>query len=174
MAISNVQMLSNASSFGAYNQKLTQTTKQKLEELGISYNSNITEQEAQKLISKYETANAQKSEQSGQQGLFSSQDQNKDENLEQLKKLAAQLGIATEEKPDFNKLIKQVEAALQEKIQASGNDINQLQYLKGLSQDLANIQSQKDGSSSSYNSSNQALMMSLEMLSQYNKNLLHR
>ena len=33
MAISNVNMLANASSFGAYNQKLTQTTKQKLEKL---------------------------------------------------------------------------------------------------------------------------------------------
>lgn len=173
MAISNVQMLSNASSFGAYSQKLTQSTKQKLEELGITYDSNITEQEARKLISKYEALKSQNSKEQ-EENMFSSNSQNKDENLEQLKNLASKLGIATEENPDFNKLVQQVESVLEEKIKASNNDVGQLQYLKGLSQDLANIQAQSDGTSSSYNSSNQALMMSLEMLSWYNKNMLYR
>ncbi len=170
MAISNVNMLANASSFGAYNQKLTQTTKQKLEELGIQYNSNITEKEAQKLISKYEASASQKS---SKEDLFSSNGENKNELFERLKNLAQKLGITTKEGDSFQELVKEVEGVLERKIKSSSNDISELNYLSSLSQELANIQSQSNGSSS-YDASNQALMMSLEMLSQYNKNFLNR
>jgi hypothetical protein len=48
-----------------------------------------------------------------------------------------------------------------------------LKRLKGLSQELAFIQAQSMGSSG-YDNTNQALMTSLEMLSEYNKNFLKR
>ena len=49
MSISSINLAYGAS-YGAYNQKLTQATKQQLEELGIAYDKNITEQEGRRLI----------------------------------------------------------------------------------------------------------------------------
>ena len=48
-----------------------------------------------------------------------------------------------------------------------------LKELKSLSQELAFIQAQSNGSSG-YDNTNQALMASLEMLSEYNKNFLNK
>ena len=48
-----------------------------------------------------------------------------------------------------------------------------LEKLNNLSHELANIQAQSNGSSG-YDNTNQALMMSLEMLSEYNKNFLNK
>ena len=50
MTISSINMAMSASSWGAYNQKLSQATKQKLDELHISYNENTTEEQARALI----------------------------------------------------------------------------------------------------------------------------
>mgnify|MGYP007068173104 CR=1 FL=1 len=49
MAISSVNYNLNAS-WGAYNQKLTKATKEKLDSLGISYTDNMTEAEGKRLI----------------------------------------------------------------------------------------------------------------------------
>jgi len=48
-----------------------------------------------------------------------------------------------------------------------------LQRLEVYSRELASIQAQGKGGSG-YDSTNQALMMSLEMLSQYNRNFLYK
>ena len=110
---------------------------------------------------------------SSKEDLFSSNGENKNELFERLKNLAQKLGITTREGDSFQELVKEVEGVLERKIKSSSNDISELNYLSSLSQELANIQSQSNGSSS-YDASNQALMMSLEMLSQYNKNFLNR
>ncbi len=171
MTINNIQLALGASSYGAYNQKLTQTTKQKLEELGIQYNQNITEQEAKKLIAKCEL-NAQNSKETNKESSFSNKDKDKDELFEQLRSLAQKIGINVSENNDFKSLINIVENTIEEKIKAASNDESELLNLKNLSLELANIQS-KSVNSQSLNNSNQALMMSLEMLSQYNKNFLY-
>ena len=66
-----------------------------------------------------------------------------------------------------------IQAKIEEKLAVSSNDINALKELKGLSQELAFIQAQSVGSSG-YDNTNQALMTSLEMLSEYNKNFLNK
>ena len=74
-----------------------------------------------------------------------------------------------------NYLIKRIETdqCLKEKIEANQNNIEALKELKGLSQELASIQAESSGSLG-LNNSNQTLMQSLEMLSEYNKNFLHK
>ncbi len=170
MGISNIGIYSNVSSMGAYNQRLTQATRQKLEELGIPYKADITEQEAKNLINRYV---AMKANQSNKEG-FSQGNGEQNSLMERLKELAEKLGINVEHGADFNKLIKEVEMALETKVQSSKNDIDELQNLKSLSQELASIQAQTGGNQMNYNSSNQALMMSLEMLSQYNRNFFNK
>ena len=56
MAISSIN-ISMGASYGAYNQKLTQETKAKLQELGINFNPNITEQEGKMLLKKAQDLN---------------------------------------------------------------------------------------------------------------------
>ena len=53
MGISSINLAMGAS-YGAYNQKLTQATKNMLEQLGIPYNQNITEDEGKRLIKAHE------------------------------------------------------------------------------------------------------------------------
>ena len=158
--------LAYGASYGAYNQKLTQSTKQALDELGIPYNSNITEQEGKKLIKAHE---AQKQENANQNSLFQNFS-NPNDLFEKAKKLAEKLGISVPEGATFQQIIIAIEAKLEEKI-ASTKDIDALKELKSLSQELAFLQAQSNGSSG-YDATNQALMNSLEMLSEYNKNFL--
>ena len=74
MGISSIN-IAMGSSYGAYNQKLSESTKQKLEELGIQYNSNITETQAQKLISTFQ---AQKNAQNEKKNTSSNNNQQND------------------------------------------------------------------------------------------------
>lgn len=156
-----------ASSYGAYNQKLTSATKAELEKLGITYNPNITEAEGKKLIQQKKTQDTQNN---SEHNL--GQNTNKDSLFEKAKELAEKIGIKVDEKENFTSLLAKIESTLEEKIQASSNNEEMLEKLRGLSQELANIQAQSNGSVG-YDSTNQALMASLEMLSQYNKNFLH-
>lgn len=150
-----------AASYGAYQQKLTQETKNKLEEYGIAYNKNINEQQAKALIQKYE---------SNKQSF-----QNNDPNslLKRAQELAKKLGISYHEGMSFEELLILIEESLKQKISANENNVEELKKLKGLSQELASIQAQSKGSSG-YDNSNQALMASLELLSEYNKNFLNK
>lgn len=167
MGISSINMM--GASWGAYNQKLTQQTRQKLEALGISYAENINENEAQKLIKAYE---AQKKQDTNNQSLFQNQS-NSNDLFEKAKKLAEKLGIQVQEGINFQQLLMAIQSKIEERLASSSNDINALKELKGLSQELAFIQAQSNGSSG-YDNTNQALMTSLEMLSEYNKNFLKR
>lgn len=168
MGISSISYAMGAS-YGAYSQKLTQDTKQKLEELGIPFNSNISEQEGKKLIKAYE---ASKNENANQNSLFQNQT-NSNDLFKKAKKLAEKLGIAVPEGANFQQVLTSIEVKLEEKLQSAQGNVSQLKELKNLSQELAYIQAQSNGSAG-YDATNQALMTSLEMLSEYNKNFLNR
>lgn len=168
MGISSINLAMGAS-YGAYNQKLTQATKNMLEQLGIPYNQNITEDEGKRLIKAHE---AQKRENAQQDSMFQNQS-NSNDLFEKAKKLAQKVGVSFPEDVEFKQLLALIETKLEEKIAASSNNMTALKELKSLSQDLAFIQAQSNGSSG-YDNTNQALMASLEMLSQYNKNYLNR
>ncbi|MBQ4646570.1 MAG: hypothetical protein IJB79_04405 [Candidatus Gastranaerophilales bacterium] len=168
MGISSVNIAYGAS-YGAYNQRLTQATRQKLEALGIPYNQNITEEEGKRLIKAFE---AQKRENANQQGMFQNPS-NSNDLFEKAKKLAEKLGIQVPKEVNFQQLLMAIQTKIEERLAISSNDINALKELKGLSQELAFIQAQSNGSSG-YDSTNQALMTSLEMLGEYNKNFLNR
>lgn len=168
MGISSISYAMGAS-YGAYSQKLTQDTKQKLEELGIPFNSNISEQEGKRLIKAFE---ASKNESANQNGLFQNQT-NSSDLFKKAKKLAEKLGIAVPEGANFQQLLTSIEVKLEEKLQSAQGNVSQLKELKNLSQELAFIQAQSNGSAG-YDATNQALMTSLEMLSEYNKNFLNR
>jgi len=167
MAISSVNYNMMAS-YGAYNQKLTSATKAKLDELKIAYSPEITEAEGKKLIQKA-TAEAHNNQQEGSFG----QNQNNTSYLyEKAKALAQKLGISAEN-ASFNALLALIESKLEQKIAINKNNEAALKELKSLSQDLASIQAESKGSSG-YDNTNQALMESLEMLAQYNKNYLNK
>lgn len=167
MGISSINQVMSGS-YGAYSQRLTQKTREALEQLGIPFNSNITESEGRMLIKAH-------ANQKGREA--------KDENLaggnssnflfKKAVKLAQELGIAVNENIDFKALLTIIETEIQNKLNATRGNIDELKRLKGLSQELAFIQAQSMGSSG-YDNTNQALMTSLEMLSEYNKNFLNR
>ena len=169
MGISSINLAYGAS-YGAYSQKLTQATKNQLEELGIAYDKNITEQEGRRLIKAHE---AQKHQQENNGGMFQNPSSNSSDLFEKAKKLAQKVGVSFPEDVEFKQLLGLIESKLEEKIAASSNNVAALKELKSLSQDLAFIQAQSNGSSG-YDNTNQALMASLEMLSEYNKNYLNR
>ena len=168
MGISSIN-IAMGTSYGAYNQKLSESTKQKLEELGIQYNSNITETQAQKLISTFQ---AQKNAQNEKKNTSSNNNQQNDL-FERAKKLAQKIGINVSEKENFESLIQKIETNLEQKISTNKNNMTALKELQSLSSELSLIQAQGSGSMG-YNNQNQALMDSLEALSLYNKNYLLR
>lgn len=168
MGITSINLAYGAS-YGAYSQKLTQSTKQKLEALGIPFNQNITEEEGKRLIKAYE---AQKHEDANQQGMFQNPS-NTNDLFEKAKKLAQKLGIQIPEEANFTQVLAIIESKLKEKIEASSNNPTELKKLQVLSEELAFIQAQSNGSAG-YDATNEALMTSLEMLSEYNKNFLNR
>ena len=154
-------------SYGAYNQKLTQETREKLIELGIPFNANTTENEAKRLIAAQETKNTKQED-----SLFSKNEQ-KSDLFEKAKTLALKLGIEVKEGTNFNTLLISIEGKLEQLLKANENNINALKELKSLSTELANLQAQSNGSSG-YDNTNQALMTSLEMMAEYNKNYLNK
>ena len=167
MTISSINLAMGASSYGAYNQKLTSATKAELEKLGIAYDPNITEAEGKRLIQQKKTQDIKKNNEENLQ-----QNTQKDSLFEKAKKLAQELGINVDENQNFNSLLAIIESTLEQKIQVNSNNGEMLKKLEGLSRELANIQAQSNGSTG-YDSTNQALMKSLEILSQYNKTFLY-
>ena len=169
MTISSINMAMGASSYGAYNMKLTQATANKLNELGIPYDPNITESQGQQLL---RTAQASQKTQYNKDKPESESNESKDPIYKKLLELAQKLGIS----PDglsFNELISKIEETLENKIASAKNDESRLLELKQLSQTLAEIQAQNAGSMG-YDSTNKALEMSLELLSQYNKGFINQ
>lgn len=169
MGISTVNMALGAS-YGAYNQKLTQATKQELESLGVQYNPNITEEEGKKLVKAFKLQNDKKS---NNETLEQNAQNSKSDLFEKAKKLAEKLGIQVPQDAQFQQLLNAIQMKLEQRLAISTNDINAIKELKALSQELAFIQAQSNGSSG-YDNTNQALMKSLEMLSEYNKNFLNK
>ena len=168
MGISKVNY-SLGASWGAYNQKLTQATKSKLDELGIAYKDNITEEEAKKLIKTYEASQKE----NANNEFLSNNNASKNDLFEKAKKLAQKVGVEVQEGVNFQQLLYLIESKLSQKINANSNNIEALKELKSLSQELASIQAQSNGSSG-YNDTNRVLLASLEMMSEYNKNLLNK
>ena len=170
MTISNINLAMSASSYGAYNQKLTSTTKAELEKLGIPFNRDITEQEGKSLLARYKTQHAHNENSSGS-NFNHNQKSNKSDLFERAKLLAQKLNIQVEENMPLKTLLTRIEEVLQGKIQSNQNNTNMLNQLKSYSEELASIQAQSMGST--FGAANKALEMSLEMLSLYNKNLLN-
>ena len=166
MAISSVKY-NLANSFGAYNQKLTQETREKLIELNITFSANTTEAEGKRLIS------ASQSKSANENSNMFSKNQNTSDLFEKAAALAKKLGIEVNEGTNFNTLLISIESKLEQLINLNKNNINAIKELQGYSQELANIQAQSNGSSG-YNNTNQALMISLEMMAEYNKNYLNK
>ena len=167
MYINNINLAMSASSYGAYNQKLTQATKAELEKLGIPYTQDTTEQQGRALIAQHKSQKAN-NEQSG----FTKEKQQKDSDLlKRAKSLAERLGISYDENTQLKPLLSLIEQALERKVNASQNNRELLEQLKGFSEELASIQAESMGTS--FDTTNQALQMSLEMLSLYNRNFLN-
>lgn len=166
MTIGSINIAMGAS-YGAYNQKLTQQTRQQLEALGIPYSPTITEQEGKALLRK-----AQSAPKSNNQNLSKDKNPNtKDELFERAQKLAQKLGIGVQEGIGLNALLEKIESVLEQKINANQDNIDMLKTLKGFSQELSMIQAQANTGAQD-NKAEQALMKSLEVLSMYNKNFL--
>ena len=166
MAISSIKY-NLANSYGAYNQKLTQETRDKLIELGIQFSASTTEAEGKRLIAAAEAKNTAKED----SNMFSKKE-NTSDLFEKAKTLAQKLGIEVNEGTNFSALLTKIEAKLEQLINVNKNNINALNELKGLSQELANLQAESNGSSG-YDNTNQALMKSLEIMAQYNMNYLN-
>ena len=161
MSIRSISYNINAS-YGAYNQKLTAKTKAELDSANIPYNQNTTESEGRKLLSSAKSHN--------EQSLFSGEN---DSLKKRALELAKQLGISVNEDMGLQQILGLIEQALRQRISVNKNDIDEIKKLKEFSSELASIQAAVNGSSG-YDNTNQALMMSLEMLSEYNKNFLNR
>lgn len=168
MSIGSINLAMGAS-YGAYNQKLTQQTRSQLEALGIPYSPTISEQEGKALLRKAQSAKKDENQNLSQ----NKNPKTKDDLLERAQKLAQKLGIYVEEGMGLNSLLEKIESNLEQRIYANQNNIDALNTLKGFSQELSMIQAQADATSQT-NNAQEALMNSLEVLSMYNKNFLHK
>lgn len=167
MSINSVSMGMNATQWGAYKQKLSEATKAELQKLHIPFNDSTTEMEARALIAQ---ALAKQDKTNNNQN--NQNNAPKDNLFEQAEKLAQKLGIGVEKNIGFEELLAKIEETLEYKIKNSSNDIQMLNELKNYSRQLSFIQSQAMGATNN-DATNQALMMSLEMLSQYNKSFIN-
>ena len=102
---------------------------------------------------------------------MSNQNQSTDFQRQRLEELARRLGISVSANQSNEDLISLIEQRLEERIRSAQDDKSELEILKNMSRELASIQAMKSGSMG-FDASNQALSLSLEMLAQYNKNLL--
>ena len=170
MAISNINLAMAASSYGAYEQKLTPETRAELERLGIPYSQSITESQAKALIAQFKARKAH--DEQAQNSLTKNNKNQTNDLYEKALRLAQKLGIEPDEKIDFKALLTLIEQKLESKISSAQNNETLLKQLEGYSQELASIQAESIGAG--YDTTNKALQMSLEMLSLYNKNYLNR
>lgn len=171
MAISNVNLAMAASSYGAYEQRLTPATKAELDRLGIPYDPNsTTETQGRALIAEFKSKNA--NNEKAQNNFTKNHKKQTNDLYEKAVKLAQKLGIEPEEGVEFKSLLSLIEQKLEDKISLAQNNVNLLKQLEGYSQELASIQAESIGAG--YDTTNKALQMSLEMLSLYNKNYLNQ
>ena len=173
MGISSVNMAMGASSFGAYNQKLTEATKTKLEELGIPYDSNMTEAQGKAIIQKYQNM---KSRESSDKSSLNQNNNPKDFLMERALELAKKLGISVPEQMNLTQVLALIQTELENRVRVNSSNEQELKKLRNYAQELSSLQAQSSGSMG-FDSSNKALEMSLEMLSmynQYNQNFLNK
>lgn len=158
----------NHGSYGAYEQKLTTLTKQKLIENNIPFNDKTSEKEGQRLLSE-----ALKKNKTNTERIASGNDRDSQDPLrKRVESLALKVGVKVKPGEDLKKVLNEIEENLKEKLKESGNDIGTVLELRGLSLELAGLQGELNGSSG-YDNTNQPLIASLEMLSQYNKNFMN-
>ena len=163
MAISSVNMMMGAS-YGAYNQKLTESTKRQLEKLNIPYDSSMSESQGKALIQKYEASKSQEE----QNGSLFNQNSSKNFLYEKALELAKKLGIQIPEQTAFSVLLSLIETEIEKRVNANSTNEVELKKLKSYAQELASLQAQTNGSTG-FDNTNKALEMSLEMLSLYNR-----
>lgn len=172
MTINSINFLM-AGSYGAYSQKLTAGTKAQLDQLGLVYDENTTESEGKKMVQQAQIQKNQLTNNNKDNNLPQFADNNSQNPLfERAKKLAQELGITIEANIDFKELLAKIEKALEREIKSADGDKSKLIQLQNLSSELASIQAESNGSSG-YDNTNKALMMSLEMLGEYNKQQLN-
>ena len=97
----------------------------------------------------------------------------KDSLFEQAKKLASKLGLSVKEDANFLELLTQIEDVLETKIKENASNADMLYELKTYSSELAQLQQMASQGPVSINQTNEALIMSLEMLSQYNQSFFN-
>ena len=111
MTIGSINLAMSASSWGAYAQKLTNETRQKLLELNIPFDEGITENQAKALIAKElqkpNKANNSKDEKSPK---------NSSSLLEQALQLAKKLNIEVDKEKPLEELLSEIEEKLSSKI----------------------------------------------------------
>ncbi len=167
MTIGSINLAMSASSWGAYAQKLTNETRQKLLELNIPFDEGITENQAKALIAKElqkpNKANNSKDEKSPK---------NSSSLLEQALQLAKKLNIEVDKEKPLEELLSEIEEKLSSKINQNKDNKSTLVELLSLSEALSNLQAQAQGTMGYNNSDN--LMKSLELMSEYNKNFLNK
>lgn len=169
MSINNINLAMSASSYGAYNQRLTAATKAELDKYGIPYDPNISEQQGKALLTQYKS---NKAHNEAAKGNFTKNKEQKDPDiLRRAKDLADKLGVSYDENIQLKPLLTLIEQALESKINGSQNNETALKQLKDFSEELASIQAESIGAT--FDTTNHALQMSLEMLSLYNKNLIN-
>ena len=173
MSINRLNIAMGASSWGAYSQKLSPATKAKLARYGIPYDERMTEQEGRQLIAQYERAHNNQADLNKNKQFEQNNSGAKDDVKQRLLQLAKEVGVSVNEQDENKKIASLIEQTLEDKISKASDNKPLLEQLKNLSRDLASIQAQQSGSSG-YDNTNQALMMSLELLSQYNKNFMYR
>ena len=126
MAISNINLAMGASSFGAYQQRLTSATRAELESYGIPYNPDITEQEGKALLANYKTQNSNNDK---AQNNFTNSHKQSNDLFERAKKLAEKLGIQVDENINFKTLLSQISQAIEIRLNANRNDESLLIFL---------------------------------------------
>lgn len=163
MTIRSINIAYGASSYGAYNKKLTQQTKDELEKLGIAYDKNITEDKARVLIkSKTVKTNSSAKEETSE---------GRDDLFEKAVRLAKKLGIVVTGRESFQEIMSKIESVIKQKAMENKTDIKALEELKSISYEFSALQAQTTGSLG-FNST-KSLMDSLEMLSKYNRTFLY-
>ncbi len=153
-------------SFGAYNQKLTQKTKEKLDKLGIIYDAKISEAQGKSLLKAHQQGNLK-------ENVFDFNQNSKnsygDELFKRALELAKKLGVEANENNDIKSVLSLIEQELKKRAQERNLDIDSIKELKRFSDEFELLNIQANGA----NTMNFNLMDSLDIMGKYNKNFLN-
>lgn len=138
---------------------LSETTKAKLEALGITVTDGMTESEAQAKISQAE-AQQQSQNEGGQQ-----QNSSESEILSQAKSLAAQVGVTVSSDADISEILDDIGAELEVLLEEAQGNPTRLSTLSSYLSELTSLDSQYD----SVQSSQQSMYAAMNMVSTNNK-----